>query len=46
MENADREAQCAQEFVLQLEQRRKAVDFLPTVSFGSATLFRGRMCWL
>ena len=36
MENADREAQCAQEFVLQLEQRRKAVDFLPTVSFGSA----------
>ena len=36
MENADREAQCAQEFVRQLEQRRKAVDFLPTVSFGSA----------
>lgn len=34
--SADREAQCAQEFVLQLEQRRKAVDFLPTVSFGSA----------
>ena len=34
--NADREAQCAQEFVRQLEQRRKAVDFLPTVSFGSA----------
>lgn len=29
MENADREAQCAQEFVRQLEQRRKAVDFLP-----------------
>lgn len=37
MENADREAQCAQEFVRQLEQRRKAVDFLPTVSFGSAS---------
>jgi diguanylate cyclase (GGDEF)-like protein len=36
MESADREAQCAQEFVRQLEQRRKAVDFLPTVSFGSA----------
>lgn len=36
MENADLEAQCAQEFVRQLEQRRKAVDFLPTVSFGSA----------
>lgn len=36
MENADREAQCAQEFVRQLEQRRKAVDFLPMVSFGSA----------
>ena len=36
MENANREAQCAQEFVRQLEQRRKAVDFLPTVSFGSA----------
>lgn len=36
MENADREAQCAQEFVRQLEQRRKTVDFLPTVSFGSA----------
>lgn len=36
MENADREVQCAQEFVRQLEQRRKAVDFLPTVSFGSA----------
>ena len=36
MENADREAQCAQEFVRQLGQRRKAVDFLPTVSFGSA----------
>ena len=36
MENADREAQCAQKFVRQLEQRRKAVDFLPTVSFGSA----------
>ena len=36
MENADREAQCAQEFIRQLEQRRKAVDFLPTVSFGSA----------
>lgn len=36
MENADQEAQCAQEFVRQLEQRRKAVDFLPTVSFGSA----------
>lgn len=36
MENADREAQCAQEFVRQLEQRRKAVDFLSTVSFGSA----------
>ena len=36
MENADREAQCAQEFVRQLEQRRKALDFLPTVSFGSA----------
>ena len=36
MENADREAQCAQEFVRQLEQRRKAVDFLPRVSFGSA----------
>lgn len=45
MENADREAQCAQEFVRQLEQRRKAVDFLPTVSFGSAP-FWGRMCWL
>ena len=39
MENADREAQCAQEFVRQLEQRRKAVDFLPTVSFGSAPFF-------
>ena len=36
MESADREVQCAQEFVRQLEQRRKAVDFLPTVSFGSA----------
>ena len=34
MENADREAQCAQEFVRQLEQRRKAVDFLPMVSLG------------
>ena len=41
MENADREAQCAQEFVLQLEQRRKAVDFLPTVSFGSAPFWGG-----
>ena len=39
MENADREAQCAQEFVRQLEQRRKALDFLPTVSFGSAPFF-------
>ncbi len=41
MENADREAQCAQEFVRQLEQRRKVVDFLPTVSFGSAPFLGG-----
>ena len=36
LENADREKQCTQEFVYQLEQRRKAIGFLPLVSFGSA----------
>ena len=37
LENADREKQCTQEFVYQLEQRRKAIGFLPLVSFGSAS---------
>ena len=36
LENADREKACTQEFVYQLEQRRKAIGFLPLVSFGSA----------
>ena len=45
MENADREAQCAQEFVLQLEQRRKAWTFCPRCPLAQLP-FWGRMCWL
>ncbi len=38
LKNIQQEAACSQEFLRHLEQRRKVVTFLPTVSFGSASL--------
>ena len=36
MPNGAREAECTQEFLQRLAQRREKIDFLPMVSFGSA----------
>ena len=36
MPNGAREAECTQEFLQRLGQRREKIDFLPMVSFGSA----------
>lgn len=36
MPNGAREAECIQEFLQRLAQRREIIDFLPMVSFGSA----------
>ena len=38
LRDGDREHACAKEFVRRLDERRKELDFLPTVSFGSAAL--------
>ena len=38
LRDGDREAACAKDFVRRLSERRKELDFLPTVSFGSAEL--------
>lgn len=36
--DGDREHACARDFVRRLDERRKELDFLPTVSFGSAEI--------
>lgn len=38
LRDGDREEACARDFVRRLSERRKELDFLPTVSFGSAEL--------
>ena len=38
LKNTAREAACAEEFLRQLEKKRKEITFLPTVSCGSAPL--------
>ncbi len=38
LRDGDKEHACAKEFVRRLDERRKELDFLPTVSFGSAAL--------
>ena len=38
LKNTAREAACAEEFLRQLEKKRKELTFLPTVSCGSAPL--------
>ena len=38
LRNSEKEAHCARVFLRRLEERRKEIDFLPTVSFGSAAL--------
>ena len=38
LRDGDREEACARDFVRRLSERRKELDFLPTVSFGSADL--------
>lgn len=38
LRDGDREHACARDFVRRLSERRKELDFLPTVSFGSAAL--------
>ena len=38
LRDGDREHACARDFVRQLDERRKELDFLPTVSFGSAEI--------
>ena len=38
LRDGDREQACARDFVRRLSERRKELDFLPTVSFGSAAL--------
>ena len=38
LRDGDREQACARDFVRRLSERRKELDFLPTVSFGSAEL--------
>ena len=37
MKNEKKEAECTQEFLRQLEEKRKKLEFLPSVSFGLAT---------
>ena len=36
LKNTAREAACAEEFLRQLEKKRRELTFLPTVSYGSA----------
>ena len=38
LRDGDREHACARDFVRRLDERRKELDFLPTVSFGSAEI--------
>lgn len=38
LRDGDREHACARDFVRRLDERRKEIDFLPTVSFGSAEI--------
>lgn len=38
LRDGDKEHACARDFVRRLSERRKELDFLPTVSFGSAAL--------
>lgn len=38
LRDGDREQACARDFVRRLSERRKELDFLPTVSFGSAEI--------
>jgi len=38
LRDGDREESCAKDFVRRLSERRRELDFLPTVSFGSAEL--------
>ena len=38
LRDGDREQACARDFVRRLDERRKELDFLPTVSFGSAEI--------
>ena len=38
LRDGDKEHACARDFVRRLSERRKELDFLPTVSFGSAEI--------
>ena len=38
LRDGDKEHACARDFVRRLDERRKELDFLPTVSFGSAEI--------
>ena len=38
LKNAAKEAACKEEFLRQMEKQRRELEFLPTVSYGSALL--------
>lgn len=41
LKNADKEDWCKQEFLHRLEEKRRKITFLPTVSYGSASFSSG-----
>ena len=41
LKNADKEDWCNQEFLHRLEEKRRMITFLPTVSYGSASFSSG-----
>ena len=36
LKNSEKEGECRQEFLWRLEEKRRKITFLPTVSYGSA----------
>ena len=37
LKNSEKEGECRQEFLWRLEEKRRKITFLPTVSYGSAS---------
>ena len=37
LKNSEKEGMCKQEFLWRMEEKRKKITFLPTVSYGSAS---------